>query len=171
MATFFWDGHGIILIDYLQKGKPINAAYYASLLDKLKAELAEKRPHSQKKFLFQQDNAPSDTSVVAMEKIHELWFELLDHPPYSLDLAQSDSFLFSHPKIAFGEQRFSTKEEVITFVNNYFAEKNDEFYLSGLQRLERRWEKCEELQVDYVEKLKKKKFRRNVLYLCRVGNF
>ena len=42
MATVFWDSHGVILIDYLQKGKTITGAYYTSLLDKLKAELAEK---------------------------------------------------------------------------------------------------------------------------------
>ena len=45
MVTVFWDNHGVILIDYLQKGKPITGAYYASLLDKLKAELVEKLPH------------------------------------------------------------------------------------------------------------------------------
>ncbi|XP_029155672.1 uncharacterized protein LOC114928587 [Nylanderia fulva] len=49
MATVFWDSHGVILIDYLQKGKTITKAYYASLLDKLKEELAGKRPHLQKK--------------------------------------------------------------------------------------------------------------------------
>ena len=49
MATVFWDSHGVILIDYLQKGRTITGAYYASLLDKLKAEPAGKRPHLQKK--------------------------------------------------------------------------------------------------------------------------
>ena len=69
MATVFWDNHGVILIDYLQKGKAITGAYYASLLDKLKPELAEKWPHLQKKkILFHQDNAPSHTSAVAMVK-------------------------------------------------------------------------------------------------------
>ena len=34
MATVFWDSRGVILIDYLQKGKTITGAYYASLLDK-----------------------------------------------------------------------------------------------------------------------------------------
>ena len=56
MATIFWESHGVILIYYLQKGKTITGTYYASLLDKLKAELAEKRPHMQKKkILFHQD--------------------------------------------------------------------------------------------------------------------
>ena len=46
MATVFWDSNGVILIDYLQKGKTITGA---SIFDKLKAELAEKQPHLQKK--------------------------------------------------------------------------------------------------------------------------
>ena len=33
MAKIFWDSHGIILIDYLQKGKTITGKYYSSLLD------------------------------------------------------------------------------------------------------------------------------------------
>ena len=40
MATIFWGSHGVILIDYLQKGKIITGSYYTSLLDKLKVEPA-----------------------------------------------------------------------------------------------------------------------------------
>ena len=61
-------------------------------------------------------------------------------------------------------KHFSSNEEAITFVNNYFAEKNAECYLDGLQRWEHRWEKCVELQGNYVEKLKKN-FLKIVLYL------
>ena len=78
--------------------------------------------------------------------------QLLDHPPYSPDLAPSDSFLFSKLKVALGGQRFSTNEEVINFVNNYFADKDANYYLEGLMRWEHRWEKCVVLQGDYVEK-------------------
>ena len=135
MATVFWDNHGVILVNYFEKGKIIIGAYYATLLDKLKTELAEKWPHWQKKkILFHQDNASSHTPAVPMAKIHELRLELLDHPPYSPDLAPSDFFLFPHIRIALGGQRFSSNEEAITFVNNYFAEKNAEYYLDGLQR-------------------------------------
>ena len=124
VATVFWDSHGVILIDYLQKGKTITGEYFAPLLDTLKAELAEKQPHLQrKKIPFHQDNAPSHTSAVAMAKIHELRFKLLDYSPYSPDLALSDFFLFPHLKIALGGQKFSSNEQVINFVNYYFAKK------------------------------------------------
>lgn len=114
METVFWDSHGVILIDYLQKGKTITGAYYAFLLDKLKVEIADKRPHLQKKeILFHQDNTSSRASTFAIAKIRELRIELLDHPPYSPDLAPSDFFLFPQLKTALGEQRFLSNEEVI----------------------------------------------------------
>lgn len=57
----------------------------------------------------------SHTAVVAMMKIFELLFELLDHSLYSPDLAPNDIFLFPRLKVALGMWRR------ITFVNNYFA--------------------------------------------------
>ncbi|GFY03094.1 histonelysine Nmethyltransferase SETMARlike [Trichonephila clavipes] len=87
-----------------------------------------------------------------MEDIHELRCELLDHPPYSPDLPLSDFFLFPFLKFATGGQRFSSNDEAITFLKNYFAKKNAEYYLDGLQRREYLWDKCLELQGDYFEK-------------------
>ena len=82
MASVFWDAHGIIFIDYLEKGKTINSEYYIALLERLKDEIAEKRPHlKKKKVLFHQDNAPCHKSMKTMAKLQELCFELLPHPP------------------------------------------------------------------------------------------
>ncbi|KAF7280076.1 hypothetical protein GWI33_006427 [Rhynchophorus ferrugineus] len=95
MASAFWDAHGIIFNDYLEKGRTINSDYYIALLDHLKDEIAEKQTHlKKKKVLLHLDNAPCHKSVKTMTKIHELGFELLPHPPYSPDLAPSDHFLF-----------------------------------------------------------------------------
>lgn len=88
MASVFWDAHGIIFIDYLGKGKTINSDYYIALLQRLKDEIAKKRPHlKKKKVLFHQDNAPCHKSMKTMAKFHELNFELFPDPPYSPDLA------------------------------------------------------------------------------------
>ncbi|GFT10526.1 mariner Mos1 transposase [Trichonephila clavipes] len=136
-----------------KRKKIITGAYCASLLDKLKTELVGKRPHfKKKKILFHQDNAPSHASAVTMAKIHELRFELLDLTPYSPDLAPSNFFFFPHVIIALGGQRLSSNEEAITFVIPYFAKKNSVYYLDGLQTWGHRWDKCVELQGDYVEK-------------------
>lgn len=91
LATVFWDDHGIIMIDYLEKGKTITGEYYSSLLNRLNDVIKKKRPHlAKKKVLFHQDNAPAHKSMKAMAKFNELGYELLPHPPYSPDLAPCD---------------------------------------------------------------------------------
>ena len=53
MAIVFWDTKGIVLIDYLEKGKTITGVYYALLLSELNDEIKNKRPHlKRKKVLF-----------------------------------------------------------------------------------------------------------------------
>ncbi|GFW82716.1 histone-lysine N-methyltransferase SETMAR [Trichonephila clavipes] len=70
-------------------------------------ELAEKWPHFPKqKVLFHQGNAASHTLAIAMAKIHEISFELLNHPPYSPDKAPSDFFLFPHLKLRSEDRDF-----------------------------------------------------------------
>ncbi|GIY51144.1 hypothetical protein CDAR_489441 [Caerostris darwini] len=44
MPTDTWDVKGILLIDYLAKGKTITGEYYSNLLDQLDAKIREKRP-------------------------------------------------------------------------------------------------------------------------------
>ena len=41
MASVFRDAHGILFIDYLEKGKNINSDYYMALLDRLCTEIKE----------------------------------------------------------------------------------------------------------------------------------
>ena len=49
MASVFWDAHGILFIDYFEKGKTNNSDCYMALLDRLSAEIKKKRSHMQKK--------------------------------------------------------------------------------------------------------------------------
>ena len=91
----FWDAEGILFIDYLEKGKTIIGKYYSNLLTRLDEKIHEKRPSLQKKkIVFHQDNAPAHKSVLAMGKLRDLHYELLEHPPYSPDLASSEFYLF-----------------------------------------------------------------------------
>ena len=153
MATVFWDARGVVMIDYLEKGKTITGQYYAALLQQLKAAIKEKRPHmARNKVLFHQDNAPAHTSAIALAKLHELRFEILQHAPYSPDLAPSDYFLFPNLKKWLAGRRFISNEEVISETNAHFAGLEPSYFAEGIKKLEYRWSKCIELQGDYVEK-------------------
>lgn len=153
MASVFWDARGIIFIDYLEKGKTITGAYYSTLLDRLKSEIAKKRPHlKKKKILYHHDNAPPHSSLVAQEKLDEIGFQLVPHPPYSPDLAPSDFYLFPNLKRWLTGQRFYSNEDLIAETEAYFADFPIDYYSDGIKKIENRWTRCINLKGEYVEK-------------------
>lgn len=153
MASVFWDSQGIIMIDYLEKGRTITGAYYASLLDRLNKEIKTKRKHLvKKKILYHHDNAPAHSSLIAQAKLFELGYELLPHPPYSPDQAPSDYYLFPNLKRWLCGKRFYSNEELEDETNAYFAGLSKEYYSKGINKLENHYIRCIELEGEYIEK-------------------
>jgi histone-lysine N-methyltransferase SETMAR len=109
-----------LFIDYLAKGKTITGEYYSNLLIRLDEKIHEKRPGLQKKKSSFIRTAPAHKSVLAMGKVRDLHYELLEHPPYSPDLAPSDFYLF--PKLFLAGQHSSSNQEVIASVEGYYAD-------------------------------------------------
>ena len=111
-----------MLTDYLQRGKTYNGQYHAELLLRLREEIKKKRRGKLPKgVLILQDNAPSHNSHVALEAIRDCKFKLVDHPPYSPDLASSDYHLFPSLKKAIRGKHFGIDDELITAVEEWFS--------------------------------------------------
>jgi len=86
-----------------------------------------------------------------VDTIQKLKWNILAHPPYSLDLAPSDYHHFSPLKEHLGGKRFR-KNEVIQDVQEWLHWQSKDFFLSGIRKLPDRWHKCIANQGDYVEK-------------------
>jgi histone-lysine N-methyltransferase SETMAR len=99
-------------------------------------KICEKRPSLQKKIIFYQDNAPTHKSVLAMGELRGVHYELLEHPPYSPDLALSDFCLFPKLKLFLAGWRFSLNQEAIAAVERYFADLTKNHYRDGIMALE-----------------------------------
>jgi histone-lysine N-methyltransferase SETMAR len=156
MALVFWDAEGILFIDYLEKGKKITREYYSNLLTRLdEKKFMRKDPVLQKKkIIFHQDSAPAHKSVFARGKLRDLHYELLEHPPYSPDLARSDFCLIPKLKLFLAGQRFSLNQEAVASVEGYFADLMKNPYRDGIMALEHHWNKCNSLKGDCVKKMK-----------------
>ena len=153
MASVFWDAHELIFIDYIEKGRTITGVYYDALLNRLVDEIRKKRPHlKKKKILFHDDNVLSHTSKTAKAKKHELGFESLPHPPFSLDLAPSDFYLFPNFKRWLRGRSFESNEEVEWKTGGYFRGFSKSYYLEGIEKLKDHWTRCIELKEEYIEK-------------------
>jgi len=87
MVTVFWDMHGVLLLHFSPPNETVNSA---ATLKKLKRAVKHKRPQmSDKRVLLLHDNAQPHTAHVTVNLLEQWGWDILEHPPYSLDLAPS----------------------------------------------------------------------------------
>ena len=87
-----------------------------------------------------------------MDDVEQNGYELIPHYACLPDLAPSDFFLFPNLKKDIRRCHFRSDEEVVTAVEEWFNEKDSDFFSSGLMALEHRWSKCITLEGNYIEK-------------------
>ena len=155
MISVFWDAEGLILVDYLPKGKTINSEYFCNLLrEDLRKHLKNRRRGKlSSKPILQMDNATPHTALLTKELLASLGWEILPHPPYSPDLAPSDFHLFPRLKEPLRGKNFSSLEEMKEAVELWRKNTKRTFYEDGLFSLLKRWRKCIASGGDYIEKL------------------
>ncbi|XP_023721222.1 histone-lysine N-methyltransferase SETMAR-like [Cryptotermes secundus] len=109
--------------------------------------------------------ADPHTDQPTQGRIQELQWELLEHPPYSPDLAPSDSHLFGPLKYRLRGKRSSDDEDVETEVRKWQRRKSKDLYAAGFDALAKRRNKCISVGGGYVEKQFSSQVRiSNVLY-------
>ncbi|GFW51094.1 mariner Mos1 transposase [Trichonephila clavipes] len=131
----------------------INSGAYCATIRKLQRALQNKRRSMLSKgVLFFHDNARPQTSRTTRELIEYFGWEVLDHVPYSPNLAPSDFYLFRHLKHKLGGNSFSDNEEGKAAVNSWLSDQVADFFEEGFQNLILRHDKCINKLENYVEK-------------------
>lgn len=149
MLTVFWDWHGILTTDFADSNVKINSEYYSQLVSTCRKARRKKRNVP---LWFLQDNAPVHKSAQTMQQILECGLQLLDHPPYSPDLAPSDFYLFKHLKKHLRGKSFKDKESLRSSVNDFFSNQPEKFFQNAFDEMVNRWRKCLENNGSYIEK-------------------
>ena len=131
MMTIFWNSEGILLTDYLPRGTTINGPYYASLLERLRSAIVEKRRGklTQGAFLLH-DNAPAHKSNIAQAEIRQAGFTELNHPAYSPDVAPIDYYLFANSKKYLRGKNVASDDEVVGTAEGYSGGLDHQFFFS-----------------------------------------
>jgi len=134
---------GVLLVEFQEHGRTLNASSYCSLLERLKLVIRTKR----KGLLTQgvillRDNARPHTARLTLETVEQLGLDVLPHPPYSPDLAPSDYQLFGPMKKMLGRQKFASDTEVQSVVSQWLRQQPALFFALGIQKLVDRYDKC-----------------------------
>ncbi|GBM21097.1 Mariner Mos1 transposase [Araneus ventricosus] len=153
MLTVCWDCKGAILAEFRKRGETVNTQSYYDLLFKLRTAIRRKRPGLlHRGVLLHHDNAKPHTADLTRDTIANFGWSVLQHPPYSPDLAPSDFHLFGSLKQHLGVEHFADDDDVQHEVLLWMRQQPKEFYGAGIGALIKPLDKCINIGEDYVEK-------------------
>lgn len=152
LLCIWWDAKGVLYWELLDNNQTITAEVYAQQLQRLQEALLQKRPAlvNRKGVILLHDNARPHVAKLTREKIQELGWEVLPHPPYSPDIAPSDYHLFRSLQNHLAEKRFEDDDTVNSDLAAFFASKPPDFYKSGIDQLPIRWTTVVDNNGDYI---------------------
>lgn len=151
LLCVWWDARGPIHWEMLPYGQTIDSDIYQSQLQRLAEKLKKVRPSlvNRKGVILQQDNARPHVSKSTKEFIKNLNWELLEHPPYSPDIAPSDFYLFRSLECYLRGKCFADHDALKNGINSYFASKTASFFKKAFDDLPKKWERVIECNGSY----------------------
>ena len=144
MVTVWWSIAGVIHYNFLKPGETITAEKYCREIEVFHQKLSEKQPAlvNRKGPILLHDNARPHVSQVTLQKLNELGYETLPHPPYSPDLSPTDYHFFKHLDNFLKEKIFTKQTTVENAFKEFIDSRRPEFYEKGINELVSRWQKC-----------------------------
>ena len=152
-ADCVWDRQGVLLVDFMPGNTTINADAYCATLRRLRKAIQKRRRGKLSRgIVLIHDNARPHTARQTQTLLHEEFhWDTFDHPPYSPDLAPSDFHLFLKMKEHLAGKHADDEDlqhAVVDCLNSQAAV----WYEEGINKLVSRYDKCINVQGDYVEK-------------------
>jgi hypothetical protein len=110
MITIFFNGTGECRLAILPQGHKMNSIYFIGCVVRPLVEMCspDGRKIHERKVILDLDKGPIHNVEGIQEHLTGCGFERLEHPPYNLDLAPTDFFLFGAMKEKLWGQRFDS---------------------------------------------------------------
>lgn len=138
MLCVWWNSKGLVFMDVLNPGETVNSEVYLKQLMKVDQALQRQGVDTSKTNLLH-DNARPHVAKIVQQKIEELGWNVLPHPPYSPDIAPCDYHLFRSMQHGLEEQQFKKVDDVRIWVSSFFDSQPAQFFEKGIYSLRERW--------------------------------
>jgi hypothetical protein len=112
MIIAFFDIKGIAHKEFVSTSQTVNSGFYCDVLRRLCENVGRRSPERwrEQTWLLHHNNAPAHTSVLTQQFLAKQKMAITPHPPYSLDVAPCDLFLFLTMKLKLKGRRFDNIE-------------------------------------------------------------
>ncbi|KAK6765366.1 hypothetical protein RB195_025331 [Necator americanus] len=141
MLSVWWGVHGIYRFELLPDNTTVTAEVYCAQLQRLADKIRKEQPNP--------DNMRPHITKKTSQKILELGWEVLSHPPYSPNLFPSDYHLFRSLQHHLEEKPYDDRDHLENDLQAFFTSNSPEFYAKGIRDLVRRWQKVADVDGDY----------------------
>jgi histone-lysine N-methyltransferase SETMAR len=149
----FIDLRGIVHIDWVPEGQTVNQVYYKEILTTLLERVWRKRPEIWKNGsrILHHDNTPALNAVSVKKFLEKHKISVLEHPPYSPDLAPCYIFLFPKIKSALKGTRFESVDAVKAKAMEVMNKLSENDLQHCFQKSKIRMERCRGRRWDHFE--------------------
>ncbi|GFX27265.1 histone-lysine N-methyltransferase SETMAR [Trichonephila clavipes] len=125
-------------------------AQHSLTLHLVKDALRLKRPNRQGQIILLHNNARPHVAQVNEAALQKLEWDVLPHPPYSADFAQTDYHLFRSLQNLMRDVTFYNEEILKNSLNSFFDTRPDYFWWNGINKLVKRWEEAIHNNGEYI---------------------
>jgi hypothetical protein len=152
MLIAFFDGDGIIHKAFVPAGQTVNSALYKEVLKWLLRRIHRVQPelHRTGQWMLLHDNTPAHCAI-RVQFLAQHGVPVLDHPPYSPDLAPADFFLFPSLKSIMKGARFADMAAIQERVTAVLRSIPKEAFADSFQMLYERCQQCVVKDGNYFE--------------------
>lgn len=116
--------------ELLNPNRIINGDLYCQQLESVQQELQIKGPSlvNRKGGLYLNDSGRPHVTIIMQKIILELQWELVPHPPYSLDLTPTDFHFFRSLQNSLDGKNLNNFEATKSTITYFFNDKSEDFY-------------------------------------------
>ena len=141
------------MIEWVPEGQTVNQQYYLTVLATLRERVRKKRPvlWKNKSWILHQDNAPAHNTLSVKRYLAARGTPVLEHAPYSPDLAPCDLYLFPKIKSTLKGTRFESMEEVKRKSAELLNGLTKNYFQHCFEQWKKRMERCVERGGEYIE--------------------
>lgn len=153
LLTVFFDSRGIIHQEFTPEGVTVTGEYYLSVVDRLLKRIHRVRPEYRRNvnWTLLHDNAPAHKSLVVRNFLAKKGVVVLEHPPYSPDLAPADFWLFPKLKLSLKGTRFDSISEIQKTVTRDLKALQPDAFSKCFDAFYRRFQRCYLCNGDYFD--------------------
>ena len=143
----------IVQVDWVPQSQTVHQGYYKEVLTHLRKQVRRRRPEMWKNCsrVLHQDNAPTHNALSVKAFLTKHKITVLEHPPYSPNLASSDFCLFPKIKPALKGTRFEPVDAVKAKATEVMNELSEDDRQHCFQQWKIHIERCRDRGGEYIE--------------------